>query len=335
MISSEDARKLLVDTGIELLKTGLVARTWGNISARISHDACVITPSGLDYMQTKEEDIVVLDIFTGQWQGSRKPSGERGVHRAAYQTHEDVDFVIHTHQPYATAIGLAGFDRLNITEEERQALGGIAMAGYGLSGTKTLFNAVKKALQTGAHTVLMVHHGALICGRDKEQAMKRAALLEEICRRNVKGQPKERNELSHSEVSGKEQVLSVLIGRYPYVDVVQSPEVMALSDKGKTVNAQLDDMAQMIGGRIPAVEQDMGKILRAMSKHGAILAKGLGGVIKAETADDAKALKLLLEKTAIAKLHTDALGSHIRLSSFDCWLMHLIYSKKYSKQKNS
>lgn len=335
MISSDDARKLLVDTGIELLKTGLVARTWGNISARISHETCVITPSGLDYTQTKEKDIVVLDIITGQWQGSRKPSGERGVHRAAYQTYDDVGFVIHTHQPYASAIGLAGFDRLDITEEEQQTLGGIALAGYGLSGTKTLINAVKSALQSGAQTVLMIHHGALICGRDKEQAMTRATLLEEISRRNLKGQPKESITLSDSETSRKEQVLSVLKERYPYVDIVQSPEVMALSEKGKTVSAQLDDMAQMIGSRIPAVEQDIGKIRRAMVKHGAILVKGLGGVIKAETADDAEALKLLFDKTAIARLHTDALGSPVRLGSFDCWLMHLMYLKKYAKQKNA
>ena len=47
------ARKLLVDTGKDLLRTGLVARTWGNVSCRLDEDSIVITPSGLDYTKTR------------------------------------------------------------------------------------------------------------------------------------------------------------------------------------------------------------------------------------------------------------------------------------------
>ena len=117
-MNNRNERELLVETGRELLEKNIVARTWGNTSCRVDDEHCLITPSGLDYMQTTEEDIVLLDLKSGEWEGRRKPSGERGVHIAAYRQFPGVNFVIHTHQNYATAIGLTGIDSLQITEEE-------------------------------------------------------------------------------------------------------------------------------------------------------------------------------------------------------------------------
>lgn len=76
-MNEREMRDLIVLTGKELLKTKLVARTWGNISCRFDENNCLITPSGLDYTQTKPEDIVRLDIITGEWSGIRRPSGEK------------------------------------------------------------------------------------------------------------------------------------------------------------------------------------------------------------------------------------------------------------------
>ena len=47
--TEQEARTLVVEAGRRLLERGLVARTWGNISARISEHRFVITPSGLAY----------------------------------------------------------------------------------------------------------------------------------------------------------------------------------------------------------------------------------------------------------------------------------------------
>ena len=51
----------------------------------------------------------------------------------------------------ASALGLAGFDAMDITPEERAALGGLAKAQYGLPVTKKLKGAVSAALATGTH----------------------------------------------------------------------------------------------------------------------------------------------------------------------------------------
>ena len=47
--TEETARNLVTESARKLLRTGLVARTWGNLSARISATQFVITPSGMGY----------------------------------------------------------------------------------------------------------------------------------------------------------------------------------------------------------------------------------------------------------------------------------------------
>ena len=184
-MNNQDKRREIIDTGVELLNEKLVARTWGNISARIDTDNYLITPSGLDYTTMKEENIVSVNIKTGEYTGINRPSGEKGVHSAAYEVFDDVNFTVHTHQTYATAAALSDIESLDITDEEIERLGGIALAEYGLPGTEKITNACKNAMLTGAHTVLMIHHGVLVLGKDKDEAMLRVKLLEEICERNV------------------------------------------------------------------------------------------------------------------------------------------------------
>ena len=298
------AQELVAETGRQLLDMGLVARTWGNISCRIDGTRCAITPSGLDYRQMKAEDIAVLDIESGSWQGTHKPSGEKGVHMAAYRQFGDTEFVIHTHQNYATAIGISGFDSLDITEEETKTLGGIALAAYGLPGTKKLTEAVAAKLKEENHTVLMAHHGALVCGRDRDEAMKRAQLLEEICRRNIRN------------FGGGD-----------------GEAVLKTAELGEAVYAQVDDMAQMIGRKIPAAK-NREEAERLLQKHNAVLVKGEGVRVRADSEDDREALAMLAEKACICHLHTLGESSRTRLGIFDVMLMNYVYRHKYSKQKN-
>lgn len=175
-------RMCICKTGRELLENRLVARTWGNVSARADDMHYLVTPSGMDYGSITPEDIALCDLADGKWTGPRRPSGERAVHALAYSMFEDAHFVIHTHQTYASALGLCGYKPGCFTGEERQQLGGVAVAGYGLPGTKTLQNAMREAMAHGAKTILMAHHGVLICARSHDEALMRAQLLERLCR---------------------------------------------------------------------------------------------------------------------------------------------------------
>ncbi|MCI6409304.1 MAG: class II aldolase/adducin family protein [Lachnospiraceae bacterium] len=321
-----DKRREIIDTGIELLEEKLVARTWGNISARIDADNYLITPSGLDYTSMREEDIVSVNIKTGEYTGINRPSGEKGVHSAAYEVFDDVNFVVHTHQTYATAVSLAGLDSFDITEEEIEKLGGIALAEYGLPGTKEITNACKSALLTGAHTVLMIHHGVLVLGKDKEEAMKRVKLLESICERNVKRVIKDNtlnNYLKAPDTCPEDN------SSYRYCEVLTDKALIALSNSETEIFSQLDDVSQMIGTKIVTVDS-LDKALKLSDN--AVLIKGVGALIKAENKDDLEALKVLMNKMAIVKLYTKAKNVKAEISIEESDFMHYDYVTRYSKQ---
>ena len=353
-MSNMDKRREIIDTGIELLEEKLVARTWGNISARIDADNYLITPSGLDYTSMREEDIVSVNIKTGEYTGINRPSGEKGVHSAAYEVFDDVNFVVHTHQTYATAVSLAGFDSLeatagspagsesfetsagstagselfDITEEEIEKLGGIALAEYGLPGTKEITNACKSALLTGAHTVLMIHHGVLVLGKDKEEAMKRVKLLESICERNVKRVIKDNtlnNFLKALNTCPEDN------SSYRYCEVLTDKALIALSNSETEIFSQLDDVSQMIGTKIVTVDS-LDKALKL--NDNAVLIKGVGALIKAENKDDLEALKVLMNKMAIVKLYTKAKNVKAEISIEESDFMHYDYVNRYSLQNN-
>lgn len=324
-------RNDIVEVGRELLLTGLVARTWGNISAREDKDNFLITPSGLDYVTMTDSDIVEVNITTGEWKGNHKPSGERGVHKAAYQVFDDVNFVVHTHQTYATAIGLSGIDDLDISNDEKDRLGGIALAAYGLPGSDKLTNAVTEALKSGAHIVLMLHHGVLICGASKEDAMERARLLEEVCKRNIKGQASSKDVELTVDQSKASKVKEQLEKKYSHVAVVSTKELLQVAGKGKNIIAQLDDISQMVGVRIKVVKE--ADIEKAFKKTNAVLVKGLGAVVRADNKDDEEALSVLLQKMAVVKLHTEAFNLKATISIYESMLMHYNYVTNYSKQK--
>lgn len=329
-MDEKQARKQIVDTGIALLKTGLVARTWGNVSARLDSGRFLITPSGLDYNTMDEEDIVLMDIAGDEWSGKHRPSGEKGVHKAAYSIYDDVNFVIHTHQTYATAIGLAGYETLDISEDERRRLGGIAAAGYGLPGTRKLTGIVRGALKSGAKTILMKHHGTLICGESMEDALQKAQLLEKICRRNCRGL--QNPQVQPRFIEAGMRLAEELRKEYPYSDMLQTPEAVAVSESGEALIAQIDDMAQMTGYKAPSV-QDSRSVAHALKKRDAVIVTGLGIAVRAGRPDDLEALMILMQKAAVVKLHTEALQKKTVLRRGEAALMHRMYKKKYSKQK--
>ncbi len=298
-----EIRARVAETGRMLLEKKLVARTWGNISERIDSETFAISPSGLDYLHTEPEDVAVVKLADMTWEGRRKPSSEKGIHAAAYRIFPDVNFVIHTHQNFASALGLGGFKNEAMTPEQREKLGDIYTAGYGLPGTKKLAGNVSAAYELGARVVFMEHHGVVICGRSRDEAFEMANLLEEACKAQIKG-------MNVNEPAGKQ-----------------------FAKLGIPLPAQLDDMAQMIGPKIPVVDNNPTEIAAKLQKINAVVVKGVGIQIVSEDPEDLAALEILTEKAATAFLHTRALGKKATLSAFDAWLMRTVYKLKYSKQK--
>ncbi|MCH5197408.1 MAG: class II aldolase/adducin family protein [Oscillospiraceae bacterium] len=183
-----DAKKAVVEAGVQLVKKGLIQRTWGNVSCRVSDTQFVITPSGRDYLSLTPDDIVLVNIADCSYEGDIKPSSEKGIHANCYRLRDNVNFVIHTHQTYASIIGLSGLDINEIEGESAKILGdSVPLAAYGLPGTKKLKNGVVDALlrAPSSNACLMLHHGALCVGNSLQEAFTVANELEKVCKERI------------------------------------------------------------------------------------------------------------------------------------------------------
>ncbi len=183
---AEEARELILKTCRELVDRRLILRTWGNISARVEGGLMAITPSGMAYEDLTVDDIVLVDLEKGKYEGDIRPSSEKGVHLECYKQRPDVNFVIHTHQTYASALSVIGRDiRLGsrVSLRTRELIGySIVCAQYGRNGTSRLRKAVGAAIEAnpGANHVLMKNHGALCLGTDHDNALHIAVTLEKL-----------------------------------------------------------------------------------------------------------------------------------------------------------
>ena len=185
----QEAKELVVKAGKELIEKGLIARTWGNVSARISETQFVITPSGRAYEDLTPDEIVVVNIEDCTYEGDIKPSSEKGVHAAAYRHHPTVDFVIHTHQKAATIVSITGMTITNVYDEFRDVLGDtVPCAAYAMSTTDSLRKKVEMSIMTNprARAIMMMHHGTICMGDDYDHAFALAESLEKCCEKVIK-----------------------------------------------------------------------------------------------------------------------------------------------------
>lgn len=192
----EEAKRLVVEAGKKLLETGLIARTWGNVSARISETQFVITPSGRAYDTLTPDEVVVVNIDDCSHEGDIKPSSEKGIHADAYKHHPLVNFVIHTHQKAATIVSITGMEIRNVYNEFRPVLGDyIPVADYAMSTTTPLRKNVERCMMMNpsCRAFLLKHHGTLCLGDSYEGAFEVADALEKCCEKVIKD-----NYLRHS-----------------------------------------------------------------------------------------------------------------------------------------
>ena len=57
-----EAKKQVIKAGIELSQSGLIARTWGNVSCRTDEEHFVITASGRNYLTLTEEEVIEVNM---------------------------------------------------------------------------------------------------------------------------------------------------------------------------------------------------------------------------------------------------------------------------------
>ena len=101
----QEEREKIVEYGQEMLKRGLTAGTFGNLSIyNEKENLFAISPSGMDYFKTDASDVVVMTLDGEKADGDRKPSSEVDMHRIFYQKRPGIKSVVHTHPRYATDV---------------------------------------------------------------------------------------------------------------------------------------------------------------------------------------------------------------------------------------
>ncbi|MDA8443225.1 MAG: class II aldolase/adducin family protein [Peptococcaceae bacterium] len=182
----ETLKQALVDSGREMVQSGLVVGTWGNISARIpGSDQFVITPSGMGYLAITPDDLVVLDLRGEVVAGTRPPSSEFMLHLRLYQNRPEAHAVMHTHSIFATAHAVAGV-AIPASVEDLAMIngGGVAVAPYALPGTEELANNAVRTMGD-SWAVLLANHGMVGMGRNLAETMRVCQLVEKSAHINL------------------------------------------------------------------------------------------------------------------------------------------------------
>lgn len=179
-------RRLLVDYGNKLVACGLVQGTWGNLSARLNEKYMLTTPSGIDYARLTAEDMVKVNIETLEYEGSLKPTSEKGLHAAIYRSRPDIHGIIHTHSKYCSVYAAARKE-LSISDsgsDDAKATvfrNPVRLAAYALPGTKALMKNTAAAVDDN-YGAIMSNHGMIVCGSTLETAFDNAQELEAIAK---------------------------------------------------------------------------------------------------------------------------------------------------------
>jgi L-ribulose-5-phosphate 4-epimerase len=179
----EALKQEVYELHLELPRNRLVKWTGGNVSARDpDSDLVVIKPSGVRYEDLRPEDHVVLSMDGNVVEGELKPSSDTESHLWIYRHREDVNGVVHTHSPYATAFAAVGRPIPCCLTAIADEFGGpIPCAGFALIGSEAIGQQVVEHIGQ-SKAVLLRQHGVFTIGETPRAAVKAAVMVEDVAR---------------------------------------------------------------------------------------------------------------------------------------------------------
>jgi L-fuculose-phosphate aldolase len=178
MDDAKTIKQTLIDTARDMLASGLVEGTSGNLSARLPDGHVVMSPSSLAYESMTADDLVVTDLEGNVLEGTRPPTSEKALHLACLRRYPEIGSVIHSHALFASMFAVTHQPIPCVIEEVDIYVGGdVPVADYRLTGSDELGDEAARFLSDRA-AVLMANHGLLTVGRDLHEAHKVASLVE-------------------------------------------------------------------------------------------------------------------------------------------------------------
>src|SRR5437667_3955225 len=175
-----ELREQLVRFARQMITTGLVRGTSGNISTREPGAAqALVTPSGVDYDTMTPDALVLVDLEGRPVNPGFKPSVDTPVHVAVYRARPEVGAVIHTHSPYAAAFSTLHREVPPLITESAGFLGGsVRVMEYVPPARPDTGDQVAAGL-AGDRAVLLPNHGVVAVGEDLRKCYGAAHQVEE------------------------------------------------------------------------------------------------------------------------------------------------------------
>jgi len=190
----EELKEKVFRANLALVEHGLVIFTWGNVSG-IDRESglVVIKPSGVSYDTMKASDMVVVDLDGKVVEGDLNPSSDTPTHLALYKACPEIGGVVHTHSTYATAWAQAGIDIPNIgtTHADYFHMGIPCTADMTEAEVKGEYeketgNVIVKRFEgmsfMDTPSVLVKNHGPFSWGKDPDNAVHNAVVLEQVAK---------------------------------------------------------------------------------------------------------------------------------------------------------
>ncbi len=188
----ENLKQKVFEANMALPRYGLVTFTWGNVSAIDREKGLVIIkPSGVEYDTMTAEDMVVVDLEGKVVEGKYKPSSDTPTHLVLYKAFPNIGGIVHTHSRHATSWAQAGRDipaygtthgdyfygaipcTRKMTRDE--------IAGeYEAETGNVIVERFKNLPADDIPAVLVNSHGPFTWGKDADNAVHNAVVLEEL-----------------------------------------------------------------------------------------------------------------------------------------------------------
>jgi ribulose-5-phosphate 4-epimerase/fuculose-1-phosphate aldolase len=179
----EELRIHVLQTALLLPKYNLVWLAGGTVCARDPETGyVVVTPSGLDYERLAPDDMIVTDMDMVPVEGKYRPSVALNLWIGFMRTRPELNAVVHTHSPYATAFSVAYQSIPVITETMADWFGQSVLVTRYLSVEDPEFPTLPIDVMGSGYAVLLGNHGPITVGKTLEHALERAVTLEEAAR---------------------------------------------------------------------------------------------------------------------------------------------------------
>jgi len=179
----EELRAHVLQTALLLPKYNLVWMAGGTVCA---HDPqtgyVVVTPSGRAYEGLTPDDMIVTDMDMNLVEGKFRPSVALNLWIGFMRARPELNAVVHTHSPYATAFSVVYQSIPIITETMADWFGQPVPVTRYLSVEDPEFSTLPVDVMGDGYAVLLGNHGPITVGKTLEHALERAVTLEEASR---------------------------------------------------------------------------------------------------------------------------------------------------------